>query len=175
MGVSANLMVSILVPVVINITLKKLINSRVFSDGRGLFYSPLIFVENPPQLKITFARFLPAIGMFLLVCYLLTIPGKKLPEINWFDQVHGDKFVHIGLFGALVFWWCWPFRKSNVLISKRLQWFLLVAIMAAVYGVLMEFVQKYWIPNRSFDVDDMIADAAGALGGYWWARKFFTK
>ena len=28
---------------------------------------------------------------------------------------------------------------------------------------MMEFVQKYWIPNRSFELGDIVADSAGCL------------
>jgi VanZ family protein len=38
----------------------------------------------------------------------------------------------------------------------------------------MEFVQENFIPNRSFDVGDIIADLAGSLIGYlithWYIR-----
>jgi hypothetical protein len=39
----------------------------------------------------------------------------------------------------------------------------------------MEFVQKWFIENRSFDVGDIGADAAGALLGFIVAKKFLSK
>jgi hypothetical protein len=40
----------------------------------------------------------------------------------------------------------------------------------------MEFVQKYFIYNRSFDEGDIVADAlGGALGVYFSIKKFIKK
>ncbi len=40
----------------------------------------------------------------------------------------------------------------------------------------MEFVQKYFIPNRSFDVGDIIADGIGcAIGFVLSARPLYKK
>jgi len=39
------------------------------------------------------------------------------------------------------------------------------AVAGITYGIVMEFIQKYFIPNRSFDIGDIIADAAGSLLG----------
>jgi hypothetical protein len=35
----------------------------------------------------------------------------------------------------------------------------------------MEFVQKYWVPNRSFDVTDIIADGVGCFGAYLFIKR----
>jgi len=35
------------------------------------------------------------------------------------------------------------------------------------YGIVMEIVQHYFIPFRSFDIGDMIADSIGAIAGYF--------
>jgi VanZ family protein len=32
-----------------------------------------------------------------------------------------------------------------------------------MYGIGMEYYQKYYVPSRGFDVLDMLADAIGAL------------
>jgi VanZ family protein len=40
----------------------------------------------------------------------------------------------------------------------------------------MEFVQHYFIPNRSFDLGDIIADGAGSgLGGFLSVRLYIKK
>ena len=112
-------------------------------------------------------RFLPAIGWFLLSFYLLTIPGKELPAITWFDKIYGDKFVHIAMFGILVGLFLLPFRKqwSDAALLKKA---LLVSIVALVYGIAMEFVQKYFIPNRSFSIGDILADGVGSFIPFAW-------
>jgi VanZ family protein len=39
----------------------------------------------------------------------------------------------------------------------------LTMIVCIVYGIGMEFYQKYFVPTRGFEVTDMLADAAGVL------------
>lgn len=44
------------------------------------------------------------------------------------------------------------------------------------YGVSIEFIQKDFIPNRSFDAIDIISDAIGIFIGYLFYRmKFLAK
>jgi len=44
-----------------------------------------------------------------------------------------------------------------------------------VYGTIMEFVQKYWIPNRSFEILDIAADSVGCLLAYLYSRRRFLQ
>jgi VanZ family protein len=39
----------------------------------------------------------------------------------------------------------------------------------------MEFIQKYFIPNRSFDVGDIIADGIGCIIGGIVAGRYIKK
>jgi|SRR6478672_1415774 len=100
-----------------------------------------------------------AIGWLLLMCILFVIPGSALPEQNWFADIQLDKWVHIGLFSVLVFLWASAFDLG--LPSNS--W--IVITIAILYGIAVEFVQKTWIPNRSFDLYDVVADAIGSVVG----------
>jgi VanZ family protein len=54
--------------------------------------------------------------------------------------------------------------------------FIWIGIIGLVYGAGMEFVQKYFIPNRSFDIGDIIADGIGsAIGVFYSTRRFIKK
>ena len=55
------------------------------------------------------------------------------------------------------------------------QLFVWIALGGGVYGVIMEYVQKYFIPNRSFDIGDILADAIGSIAGLVVATKVYTK
>jgi VanZ family protein len=76
-----------------------------------------------------------------------------------------DKWVHIGLFALLTFLWC---RAMPQYVVKT---FLFVATACLLYGIAMEFVQGNWIPNRGFEVWDIIADATGCLIGFVFSRR----
>lgn len=100
---------------------------------------------------------------FALSFILLIIPGKNLPEVTFLDKIYFDKWVHITLFGVLVHLSYTALKKIFPLSSK---FFFKAAMYAWLYGIAMEFVQKYWVPNRSFDITDIIADGVGCCLAY---------
>jgi VanZ family protein len=114
---------------------------------------------------------LPGLGWLFISSVLLTLPGSSFPTENWLDKIWFDKWVHIGLFGILVFLFCWGLQKkySGAKLNKI---FSIIAVLALVYGIIMEFVQRYFIPYRSFDTGDIIADAIGCFAGWWLALKW---
>lgn len=125
--------------------------------------------------KKEWTSFLPGIFWTLLVAVLLTLPGSAFPEEDWLDKIWFDKWVHIGLFAAFVVIWSWGFKRSHTAATRLPAVFLLLAILSAIYGTGMEFVQKYWVTNRSFDGGDILADLAGAILGYFFSRRVYIK
>ncbi len=116
---------------------------------------------------------IPAIAWLIISTILLTLPGSTFPKEDWLSKIWFDKWVHIGLFGLMVFLWCWAFIKINKKDLKNI--FLTIAIIFLFYGIAMEFVQKYFIANRSFDVGDIIADAIGCVAGYFYCVRRYIK
>lgn len=116
----------------------------------------------------------PAIW-FIVSTFLLIIPGTAFPKENWLDKIWFDKWVHIGMFGILVVLWCWAMQKKYAAVSMVRNLFIIIAFICLAYGIAMEFVQKYFIINRSFDGGDIIADAAGCLLGVWFSLRRFVK
>jgi VanZ family protein len=111
----------------------------------------------------------------VLVTVLLCLPGTEFPKISWLDNIWFDKWVHIGLFLVLVITWFMFFSKKlspEVSIQKIL---LLVTVSCIAYGVLMELVQHFFIPFRSFDVWDIVADGAGSLVGFFYSGRYIKK
>ena len=117
--------------------------------------------------------FTPGIGWIIICTILLTLPGSSFPQEDWLDKIWFDKWVHIGLFAAIVVTWCWGVYKGALKNPSGL--FLLITTLAIFYGTGMEFVQKYLVINRSFDTGDIIADAVGAYFGYLFSRRAFIK
>jgi hypothetical protein len=120
------------------------------------------------MLKWKILRYKPvAIAWFIIMCVLFFLPGSDLPDAGWLDAIHFDKWVHIGLFAVLIFLW----KSSFNLDLNHYNWVLLLS--AFLYGLSVEFIQKYWVPNRSFDLFDLLADMAGAvLGLMVWLRVY---
>lgn len=112
-----------------------------------------------------FRYYIPAILWILLILFLCTLPGKDIPSSSFLDKIHFDKFVHFGLFGGIV-----------LLLSLAIYWqkkfispltLVILVIMTAAYGLAIEYIQKYWVIGRSFDMFDVLADTLGAIAGVW--------
>lgn len=99
---------------------------------------------------------------FLFICFLFFLPGKAFPQAgNWMGAIHFDKWVHLGIFALLTYITCWTVNVKNF------KFFVLVCMVAAAYGLIVEFIQDHFIPNRSLDLGDWAADIAGSLAGIW--------
>ena len=90
------------------------------------------------------------------------MPGTAFPRQNFLTDIHFDKWVHVGLFGALVFLW------KSVLVNRINN--ALLVLLAGLYGFIVEVGQKELVANRGFDVYDIMADVAGSILGLviWW-------
>lgn len=118
---------------------------------------------------------IPAIGWFIISVVLLTLPGTAFPEENWFDKIWLDKWVHIGMFALLAVLWCVAWRLNNLTSEKFRTVFITIGVACLAYGIVMEFVQKFFIPYRSFDLGDIIADAVGSAAGVIYSTRRYIK
>ena len=119
-------------------------------------------------MRITIRSFIPAVLFTIFATVLFCLPGSVLPGNEWFDILQVDKWVHIGLFFVLTFLWCAPVVSKPVSTSTML---LIISVALFGYGILMEFVQHFFITNRSFDVIDIAADAVGCLAGFFLTKR----
>lgn len=138
---------------------------------RPLYYLFLFNIAEIFFLSKIKPSFIPAIAWLVISTVLLTIPGSAFPTENWLSKIWFDKWVHIGMFALLSFFWCWGFHKKQTLRSKFPNLFIATGISCLFYGIGMEFVQQYLVANRSFDIGDIIADAAGCLLGVVFSSK----
>lgn len=100
---------------------------------------------------------------FLIMNLLFCLPGPALPDTGMVIP-HFDKWAHIGFFGVLLF----LVRSSLPSMNKTLS--VVLFFSGVLYGWIVELVQDWWIPLRSFDTGDIGADAVGCLVGLliWW-------
>lgn len=108
------------------------------------------------------------IGAFLwaLVILMLSVtPGQELPDINFWEF---DKFAHIGVYGLLVLLFgAWLTRRGQFRPSDpRYQRAVLAIGIPALFGVIIEVVQGSLIPQRYFDVLDIMANIIGSVSGW---------
>ena len=126
-------------------------------------------------MKISFIKFIPGIAWFFIVLYIMCLPNEEIPKISWLMNINFDKVVHVGVFALLATLFCWPFYRSGIAADNRKNYFIKIAIATSVWGMATEFIQKFWIPGRSFDMFDWVSDTLGALLAYWFCRKRFFK
>jgi len=100
-----------------------------------------------------------AITWLMIMNILFVMPVPALPPGGWMIYIYPDKWIHAGLFAVLVFLWSSAFEWD---LPKN-AWVVLTS--AIIYGLLVEIVQKLWVPNRNFDMYDVLADAAGSIAG----------
>ena len=112
-----------------------------------------------------FKFFLPSILWFVIVTVLLTLPGDDFPDSGFFDIPFFDKYVHFGIFSLLTFLFCFPFAITKSTLSAWKSISIQIAVYAIVYGVAMEYVQRYFIKGRSFDLMDIFFDSIGSTAG----------
>lgn len=104
------------------------------------------------------------------VLMLTLMPGNDVPAWPWAEAVHLDKFVHAILFAvqslllgiALGSMGAWRSRISPVAVA---------ALVAIVYGGVIELLQEGMDAGRHGDVLDLLADSVGALIGYGLLRR----
>ena len=129
--------------------------------------------------EIKYKSLLPGITWFFIVDVLTLMPGKDVPEVDFLNGIpQFDKLVHAGLFSGLVFLFCLPLIKYPISHRQKIYHFIRIALATITWGITVEFLQKYYIPGRDFDLLDWAADTVGVVIAYWLCvkiLKYFEK
>lgn len=113
-----------------------------------------------------FRSFLPAIIWALIILYFSTRGGVNLPS-KIFDLFKVDKVGHFTfylIFAALLI------SSFKFYFEKKWQIVAIGLIIAASYGILMEFIQFNFFPNRYFEYLDIVANISGSLSSLLFIR-----
>ncbi|MBL7825229.1 MAG: VanZ family protein [Saprospiraceae bacterium] len=110
----------------------------------------------------------PAGIWLFIVTVLSTRGGVPMPNFN---LIGPDKVAHAASYFVLAALMLYGYSKMSGR-TPGLKGFAVVFALAAGYGVLMEWVQKTFFPNRFFEFDDMIANSIGAALAvlFWYLR-----
>ena len=115
--------------------------------------------------SIPIKKFIPGIAWFFVVLTLICLPGSDLPTVeNWLNVIFFDKWIHVGIFGLLAFLFMRPVVKSpSFTYKEKLSYCIKIAIATILWGLATEFIQKFYIKGRSFDMFDWASDSTGSL------------
>ncbi|MGC4101391.1 VanZ family protein [Ferruginibacter sp.] len=122
-------------------------------------------------------KFIPGIAWFFVVLTLVCIPGEDLPKPdNWMIQIDYDKLIHVGIFGFLAFLFMFPVGQSAA-FSNKAKWyyFIKIALATIVWGYTTEVLQKFFIPGRSYDLTDWLADSIGGVLAMIFCRFYYLR
>lgn len=113
----------------------------------------LDFILQPP---LRFLALVPAIACSAFIFYLSSLEGS---DVNLPFQVK-DKILHMIAFGVLTSTWVFGLRLAFGWSWTKVAW--VSALFGALYGITDE-VHQYYVPGRSAEVGDWIADAVGSM------------
>ncbi len=124
-----------------------------------------------------YKKFLPAVLLLIVSTILFCLPGRTFNQVDlsFFGNLPIDKILHAIIFALLVFFFCRPIQFKGFLTSIVTKLYFLIAIIFVIYGVIIEFIQDWFIPNRSFEGYDILADAIGCFIGYYIAKYIAKK
>ena len=115
----------------------------------------------------SFKTFIWVIFEFVLIFILLSMPSSGEAGKGWISYLlelpFADKIIHVGLFGSLALSLFFHLEQYSNISFRSTRTKALSLILCIVFGIGMEFYQKYFVPSRGFEVGDMLADAMGAL------------
>ncbi|MEM9917236.1 MAG: VanZ family protein [Bacteroidota bacterium] len=119
-----------------------------------------------------FKYYLPLFGWSLLILFLSTGPGVDLPE-KLVDLLAPDKWAHAFVYAVMTVLMLWAFQKTDLLTKSRYLWWTIAIIFCSSYGILMEWIQQTFFPNRYFEVLDILANIIGSFTGAYLYKRFF--
>ena len=130
--------------------------------------------NNSPFKEIGIKKFIPGIAWFFVVLTLICIPGEDLPKVDkWMIEINYDKFIHVGIFAVLAFLFMYPIVKSAAPKKEKWRYCIKITLATIVWGYTTEVIQKFFIPGRSYDLTDWLADSIGAVVALVFCWKYF--
>ena len=114
-----------------------------------------------------FKKLAPAILWAAVIMVLCGIPGDKVPELTFWQWLKPDKIVHLLIFGVLCYLLLVAFYHPVSPGSIRNHAVLWALLLTVGYGILTEVLQVYVFVKRFGDVRDALANALGAVAGWY--------
>jgi hypothetical protein len=111
------------------------------------------------RLKIywTFVTILWATCIFIVS----VIPSSDLPSFSIWEP---DKIAHFIVYGLLTFFACKMYLQRNKTMQKSMPAKIYAFASCILYGICIEVIQLF-LPTRSFDPFDILANTIGCLLG----------
>jgi VanZ family protein len=135
-------------------------------------------LRHSSLIDIGLKKFAPAIVCFMAVLLLVCLPESNLPETNkwdWLDITFLDKWVHTIMFAIMTFLFLLPVAQSSMFRQQKRHYFIRISLSVVIWGLATEYIQKFYITSRAFDLIDWAADCLGILIAFIYCRKFHLR
>jgi len=107
----------------------------------------------------------------LLIFIISSFPGQNFPEI---DITLVDKYVHFVIYFGLCLLFFYSLKNQTKFTKLRSHPFVFALLFTSLYGVTDE-IHQYFVPGRSSEVLDWLADTIGALFCLLLLKIFYKK
>lgn len=108
-----------------------------------------------------------AIAWALFILFACGAPSSTFEDLEFKDILSHDKPIHAILFGTQAYLLIRVFRNRTPLPSMITY----ACLISAVYGVLIELLQKFYFTGRAYDYFDMLANTLGCVVVWIWFRR----
>lgn len=95
----------------------------------------------------------------IIIIILCCIPGKEFPEASIFEIPHLDKIVHF------IFYFTLSIIGVKGVSNLTNLPFLFILLYGLLLGIIIEFVQYFFIPFRDGNLFDALANILGSFVG----------
>jgi VanZ family protein len=107
---------------------------------------------------------LPSVVWSLIILWIICMPGSTIPKVPFVNIPHFDKLVHAAIFAVFAFLLNFGlYRQENPFLKKH--HYTISLIIGVIYGLGTEWIQLNFIPGRSGEFFDWVADIAGTISG----------
>lgn len=100
----------------------------------------------------------------LAVYWSILFVGTSLPSDRAITFTVSDKFQHFAAYSILSFMLSLAFLVQDKHRAVKEKYLIMAVLVSSVYGTLDE-IHQIFVPGRSADVFDLIADAIGSVTG----------
>lgn len=89
-------------------------------------------------------------------------------EIFYFPNA--DKVVHFTFYlGFVILWYRYLVFRNSILLNNKI----VLVLLSILFGIMIEFAQKYLTTTRQADIIDVLANSSGSVAGIFMATLFY--
>jgi len=102
------------------------------------------------------------LGFFIFILFIIFLADTA--DHNFAFRLighipYGDKVMHGVLYGTMALFLNYGLKFKNYKFIFNLQW----GAMAVLLFATIEEITQYWLPSRTFDLGDLLADVIGVI------------